>query len=180
MSILLNTHDEFLIEQEALNLSKNAQINDAELFRDLQIEGIEQRYEYDYKLAVENCESQKKLIQEKMMALLEEKKRRILEDRDNIDALEPSRPLPTRKASRLKEREDRNSSKSEDGRREKGSGKGKNRDMAPFIDKILLASEADNEADLLVIRSMMGTPLTSVSVGSAANATSRGRGSKRK
>lgn len=80
-----------------------------------------------------------------MISVLEEKRRRIREDRENVDgggdlALEAAKAIGTRKTARLKD-------KPETGKERKGK-----KDKIPFINQILGAPDYEQNEDVDIIR----------------------------
>ncbi|KAJ3015139.1 Sin3 histone deacetylase corepressor complex component SDS3 [Thoreauomyces humboldtii] len=72
---------------EELERERLKEVEDAEIFRDVQIDAVSDMYDIEYDQAVVDFETIRAAMKQSMLAFLEEKKRRVRELRENMDVL---------------------------------------------------------------------------------------------
>ncbi|KAF9922923.1 Sin3 histone deacetylase corepressor complex component SDS3 [Linnemannia zychae] len=102
-AILNGAHPDFHDQLEDLAEARNVAIANARLYRDYQFECAQNAYELETELAEEEYMNEREGLREKMLAVIESKRRALRDDKENLDitndfALEPtSRAHQTRK-----------------------------------------------------------------------------------
>ncbi|KAL1915586.1 uncharacterized protein VTP21DRAFT_6710 [Calcarisporiella thermophila] len=79
------THPEFLERLADLQASQNAMVQKAKLFRDYQVACARKQYETETTRAEEEYTMERQGLRERMLAAIEERRRKLKEDKDNID-----------------------------------------------------------------------------------------------
>ncbi|KAK5815728.1 Sds3-like-domain-containing protein [Linnemannia elongata] len=105
-AILNGAHPDFHDQLEDLADARNVAIANARLYRDYQFECAQGAYELETEMAEEEYMNEREGLREKMLAVIDSKRRALRDDKENLDiandfALEPtSRAHQTRKLRR--------------------------------------------------------------------------------
>ncbi|KAK3828338.1 MAG: Sds3-like-domain-containing protein [Benniella sp.] len=94
-AILNGVHPDFHDQLEDLARVRDITIDNARLYRDYQFECAQQAYELETELAEEEYMTEREGLREKMLAVIDAKRRALRDDKENLDitndfALEPS------------------------------------------------------------------------------------------
>ncbi|KAI7825175.1 Sds3-like-domain-containing protein [Gamsiella multidivaricata] len=153
-AILSGVHPDFHDQLEDLAEIRDTTIANARLFRDYQFECAQHAYELETELAEEEYKTEQEGLREKMLTVIDAKRRALRDDKENLDitndfALEPtSRANSARRMLRKRGQES-----------EVGSKNSKRKPNAPANCK-WLASDADALDDLSLIRKIVPSALT--------------------
>ncbi|KAI9007211.1 Sds3-like-domain-containing protein [Gaertneriomyces semiglobifer] len=147
--ILNGTHPEFECELRSYEYDREQALQHAELYRTYRMECAKVLHQLEAADALKEFEKDKGMLRDKMLAAIEQKKRKLREDRETFDiihALQESsnaddqRVLTTRKQTRS------HAAKSDDTRKDK---RRRNKELSNMI---LAADKPDADRDLDVIR----------------------------
>ncbi|KAI8918413.1 Sds3-like-domain-containing protein [Powellomyces hirtus] len=83
--VLGGSHPEFQDIARTLEDDRNKAIVHAELFRDYQMECAAFMYRHEHDIAIADFKKEKEAVRERMLAVLEDKKRKVRDDRENFD-----------------------------------------------------------------------------------------------
>ncbi|KAJ3026115.1 hypothetical protein HK097_006527, partial [Rhizophlyctis rosea] len=161
------THPDFEESITKLEQQRDEIIRRAELFRDYQLERVERLYESERETTVREYTQERQGLREKMMAALEERKRKLKEDRDSFDinnfdvTLDAKQSMGTRKHTRAAA-----GKAPEEGRKEKRRKVDKNPQLQGMA---FLLGENEVTEDLTVLRRAVANAQKK-----AANAANKG------
>ncbi|KAJ3149113.1 hypothetical protein HDU86_007056 [Geranomyces michiganensis] len=154
--VLAGTHPEFQDVQRKLEDDRNRAIAHAELFRDYQMECAAFMYKHEHDMAIAEYKRDREAVKERMLSVLEDKKRKVRDDRENFDVshivaettIEDSR-TGTRKATRSHAAKNHPHHHHHHHAEEK---KEKRRKIAPLPGLVVMASDEVAMNDLSIIR----------------------------
>ncbi|KAI8585946.1 Sds3-like-domain-containing protein [Geranomyces variabilis] len=155
--VLAGTHPEFQDVQRKLEDDRNRAIAHAELFLKYQMESAARMFKHEHELAMTEYKRDREAVKERMLSVLEDKKRKVRDDRENFDVshivaettIEDSR-TGTRKATRSHAA--KNHPHHHHHHHHAEEKKEKRRKIAPLPGLVVMASDEVAISDLSTIR----------------------------
>ncbi|KAI1298621.1 hypothetical protein EDD11_006761 [Mortierella claussenii] len=152
-AILNGVHPDFHDQLEDLAETRDTTIANARLYRDYQFECAQQAYELETELAEEEYMTEREGLREKMLAVIDSKRRALRDDKENLDITNDFALEPTSRANHTRRLRKRGQEQ------EVGSKNSKRKTNMPPIAK-WLATDADALDDLGHIRKIVSSGTT--------------------
>ncbi|KAF9438118.1 hypothetical protein BGZ76_009649 [Entomortierella beljakovae] len=146
-------HPDFHDQLEDLAGARESTIANARLYRDYQFECAQHTYELETELAEEEYMTEREGLREKMLAVIDNKRRVLRDDKENLDITNDFALEPTSRANHTRRLRKRGQEQ------EPGSKNSKRKTNAPPAAK-WLASDADALDDLSLIRKVVSSGTT--------------------
>ncbi|GJJ75866.1 hypothetical protein EMPS_08224 [Entomortierella parvispora] len=154
MSAILNgVHPDFHDQLEDLAEAREITIANARLYRDYQFECAQQAYRLETELAEEEYMGEREGLREKMLAVIDSKRRVLREDKENLDITNDFALEPTTRAHQTRKLRKRGQEA------EIGTKNSKRKTAQPPAAK-WLAADSDAMEDLSLIRKVVNTGTT--------------------
>ncbi|KAF9174251.1 hypothetical protein BGX20_000359 [Mortierella sp. AD010] len=152
-AVMNDVHPDFHDQLEDLAETRDITIANARLYRDYQFECAQHAYELETELAEEEYMTEREGLREKMLAVIDSKRRALRDDKENLDITNDFALEPTSRANHTRRLRKRGQEP------ETGSKNSKRKANAPPVAK-WLASDADALDDLGQIRKVVSSGTT--------------------
>ncbi|KAF9896184.1 hypothetical protein BX616_007968, partial [Lobosporangium transversale] len=152
-AILNGVHPDFHDQMEDLAEARDITIVNARLYRDYQFECAQQAYELETELAEEDYMAEREGLREKMLAVIDSKRRALRDDKENLDITNDFALEPTSRANHTRRLRKRGHEQ------EVGSKNAKRKTNAPPKAK-WAATDTDILDDLSQIRKVVSSSTT--------------------
>ncbi|KAG0287338.1 hypothetical protein BGZ98_004675 [Dissophora globulifera] len=151
--LLLGVHPDFHDQLQDLAETRDITIASARLYRDYQFECAQHAYELETELAEEEYMTEREGLREKMLAVIDSKRRALRDDKENLDISNDFALEPTSRANNTRRLRKRGQEM------EAGAKNSKRKTNQPPMAK-WLASDADALDDLSLIRKVFASGTT--------------------